>query len=206
MLFRSTISPIVEKMKSKKLWEGFYPELMRILGGLTPEPEEEGKNGEWNNRLMIFDAEAFGFRSGASLKDNQTNPLYILYLAYLRSRNLEKLGVDCDMMICSKNMFLKFNPAKLDEKNWTNFKRALFRIINANLDDYTAQLSDDEKAIIDETSKDRIVSNIVKNTVAPYTQMVSPSTKAVLADAVERKFRQKVKEVSDLDTDRKSDV
>ena len=196
----TTISPIVEKMKSKKLWEGFYPELMRILGGLTPEPAEEGKNGEWNNRLMIFDAEAFGFRSGASLKDNQTNPLYILYLAYLRSRNLEKLGVDCDMMICSKNMFLKFNPAKLDEKNWTNFKRALFRIINANLDDYTAQLSDEDKAIIDETSKDRIVSNIVKNTVDPYTQMVSPSTKAVLADAVERKFRQKVKEVSDLDT------
>ena len=89
------------------------------------------KDKEWNNRLLIFDADAFGFRSGASLKENQTNPLYLLYLAYLRTRNLEKLGIGCDMMICSKNMFLKFNPAKLDEKTWTNFKRALFRIIDS---------------------------------------------------------------------------
>lgn len=196
----TTVTPIIQKMRSKKLWEEFYPEFMKILNELTPEPAEEGKDKEWNNRLLIFDADAFGFRSGASLKENQTNPLYLLYLAYLRTRNLEKLGIGCDMMICSKNMFLKFNPAKLDEKTWTNFKRALFRIINANLDDYTSKLSDEEKQIIDETSKDRIVSNIVKDTIDPYTKMVSPSTKAVLSDTVERKFRQKVKEISDLDS------
>ena len=40
----TTVTPIIQKMRSKKLWEEFYPEFMKILNELTPEPAEEGKD------------------------------------------------------------------------------------------------------------------------------------------------------------------
>ena len=33
-------------------------------------------NEDWNNRILIIDADAFKFKQGAPLEDNKTNPLF----------------------------------------------------------------------------------------------------------------------------------
>ncbi|MCX4255240.1 MAG: hypothetical protein OSJ63_08280, partial [Bacilli bacterium] len=112
----------------------FSSEFISILNKLSPDKINGDKNS--NNRIIIIDADSFNFKNGASLNDNKTNPLFLLYLAYFKTRDLSKLNVNIDMMICHKNTFIKFNPSLLNNKQvWAVFRKSLFRIMNSNFDD-----------------------------------------------------------------------
>ena len=118
----------------------------------------------WNNRLILVDCSAFRFKPGASVNDNKSNPLFLLYLSYIRNKGLADTKIDIDMLIYSSNLFMKFNPSRItDMSAWGLFKRALFRIMGANLDEYIDQLSDDDKLDLDDSSSRKTVSNIVKD-------------------------------------------
>lgn len=185
--------PIFSRYAIKRIYSEFYPEFIRVLKEFTPEIMKPNDSPEWNNRLLIIDAERFAFDQSAGIKENQTNPLFILYLAYIRTKDLTKLfTVDQDMMICSKDKFIKFNPKMMTYEKWMMFKRALFRIMNVDLDQYTEDLPEEEKKEIEEISKERITQNIVTQTIAPYTQMSSGATKDALHQAIDQKIHQKV--------------
>lgn len=181
----SAFKPIMEKYPIKKLYSEFFQQFYDVLNGLTPEPMKKSDDNEWNNRLLIIDADGFAFKNGAPLAENKTNPLYLIYLAYLRTRDLSQLNIDQDMLICSKNMFIKFNPAMMTPDKWGKFRVALFKILNANLDNYTDQLPEDEREEVQKTSKDYITHNIVDKTIKPFSVLLSPSTKGVLGDAID---------------------
>lgn len=196
------ILPIMEKFPIRKNYDMFYPDFIKIINSLSPE---KGKSNT-SNRLLIIDASAFNFKAGAPLDENKTNPLYLLYLAFLRNRDLSKLNVDIDMMICHNNLFIKFNPKNLNMDSWSMFRRALFRIVNVNLDDYTSSLTPEEQSEVDITAKDKTISAIVNNKIDPFVQNVSPSTKAVLSDAIEKSVTKKVAVKSVLDKAVKDEV
>jgi hypothetical protein len=195
----ATAEPIMARFPIKRNYEEFFGEIVRHMRALTPEPMKDSTDKAWNNRVLIIDADAFAFKNGAALKDNATNPLFLFYLAYLRTRDMTKLHVDQDMMICSKNMFLKFNPAHLNQKNWAVFRRTLFRIMGSNMDDYIDELDEEEKKELELDTADHMVATIVKNTAEPYTRNVSTGTKVALTDAVEQKLKQKAKAALVLD-------
>lgn len=200
----TAVEPILSKLPIKRNYQEFFPEFVRILEGISPKKVMDsvdengqpvkGKGPNWNNRILVIDCEAFSFKPSAPLGANKTNPLFLLYLAFLRHRDLSQTNIDVDMMICSKKMFMKFNPAKITKDKWQVFRRALFRIMDANLDDYTEQLSDEDKADLAESGEDKRVSNIVNNVVEPYTKNISGSTKAVLQHSVETQVRKRVAE------------
>lgn len=194
------VKPIMQRFPVKKNYDLALGQFVEIIRKLSPEGTTTvNKNVITDGRVLIIDASSFNFKNGAPLEENKTNPLYLLYLAFLRNRNLTKLGVDMDMMVCSRNMFMKFNPAKLTMDSWAVFRRAMFRIVDANLDDYTNNLSADEKNEIDLTAKDHMISSIVNDVIDPYTKMVSPATKAVVADAVEASVRKQAAKTAILD-------
>lgn len=194
------VKPIMQRFPVKKNYDLALAQFVEIIRKLSPEGTTAvNKNVITDGRVLVIDASSFNFKNGAPLEENKTNPLYLLYLAFLRNRNLTKLGIDMDMMICSRNMFMKFNTAKLTMDSWSIFRRAMFRIVDANLDDYTNSLSEDEKNEIDLTAKDHMISSIVNDAIDPYTKMVSPSTKAVLADAVEASVRKQAAKTAILD-------
>lgn len=193
--------PILSKMSVKRCYTEYFAETVRIMNSFCPDYVNHKKGPSWDNRILIIDTDKFAFKSSASLKENKTNPLYLLYLAYFRNHSLTSINVNIDMLICSKNMFLKFNPMKTDLKTWNTFKRALFRIINANLDDYTEALPDNEKKELEETTKDVTVSNIVKAATDPFTKNLSGSAKAAVNDTVESKLRKTAAQKAELDSE-----
>ena len=183
------VFPLIKKFPIKRGISEFHKEFNRIITKWTPEIDKPVDDKNFNNRIMIIDADAFAFKQGSKLEENKTNPLFLIYLAFLRTRNLTVLNIDQDMLICSKNMFLKFNPAKINQSMWGKFRMALFRIMKANLDNYVDQLSEEEQDEITQTSEDHIVHNIVNDAIDPYVKDVSPSTKGVLADAIDGSIR-----------------
>ena len=174
---------------AKRNYTEFFGEFTRIVKSMTPENAKESTDPHWNNHVLLIDAESFGFKMDSPLKENKTNPLFLLYLAYMRTRDLSKINVDQDMMICSNNMFLKFNPKHLSMANWPVFRRGLFRIMNADLDAYEARLSEEEKNELDLTPEDETVSKVIKDAVDPFVRMTSASTKAFVTDTVETALR-----------------
>lgn len=188
-----SFKPIIERYPIKRVYTEFFQEFIKVLKELTPDISKEEKDKEYNNRLMIIDADGFAFKNGAPLKENQSNPLFLIYLAYLRSRDLSELNVDMDMLICSKNMFIKFNPSNMTAINYNNFRNALFKIMNTNLDNYTAQLSEEDKVEVDKTAADYLTHNIVNDAIGPFTKLVSPATKGILGDAIDSSIRTQVR-------------
>ena len=184
--------PIMTRYTPKRIYEEFYPQFTSIIKGYCPEKPSTSKNNSWDNRILLIDVDGFKFDTSGNLAQNKTNPLFMIYLAFLRSRTLATLNVDIDMMICSKNLFIKFNPARTTKEDWPVFKRALFRIMNVNLDDYTDNLSDTEKSELSLSAKDNIVDNIVNDTVEVYGAMASTSTKEVLANAIETQVKKNI--------------
>lgn len=202
----SSVKPILEKFPVRRNHNEFFPQFVDIIKKFSPVGTEIKKGTMIDNgRVLIIDANAFKFDGKNSLDANKSNPLYLIYLAFLRNRTLQNLKVDMDMMICSKNMFMKFNPSTVTRESWSIFRRAMFRIIGSNLDDYTNSLTPEEKNEIDHTSKDHIISSIVSDTIEPFTKMISPSTKAVLSDAIEDKVKQHVSKLSVTDSIIKQD-
>lgn len=198
----ASVKPLVEKTPITKCYQEFFPEFTKMLDKMTPPKNERFLAQNKNNctRLLMIDCDAFAFKNGAPLDENKANPLYLLYLAYLRMKDLSKMNVDLDMVICYKNMFMKFNPSKLtDSKAFSSFKRVLFRILNANLDDYTSQLSDEEKSEIVNAGKEHSISNIVSNVTKPYTKNVSEPVKNALEDSVKGSFKRQVATIAAMD-------
>lgn len=201
---------IMEKMTVKKNYDSFFKEYIDLILSKSPTPNEKFANDpNSNRRVLIIDADSFKFDGSGKPDDNKTNPLYLLYLAYLRNRDMSKMNIDMDILICAKNLFIKFNPMKADMKTWPIFRKALFRIMNVNLDAYIDNLPEEDKGEIDISAKDHTISAVVNDVIDPYTKFSSPSTKAVLADAVERKVKQKAAEtaaISQATRDTKAEI
>lgn len=197
----SAMQNIMKSYPLKRNYTEFFTKYNEVLKSLTPTPSNEGKGPEWNNRLIIIDCDAFAFTSG-DINSNKINPLFLLYIAYLRNKNLSSLNADIDMLICSNNKFLKFNPSKLDDKMFTKFRMALFKIMGSDLD----AIADSIKDEVDITSTDHIVKATVNKVTEPYTKMVSPSVKSILNNSLEDKFREKAKEVLTTDQEIKKAV
>ena len=185
---------IANILSIKRLYSEYIPDFCKILKDNTPSADTDGKANS-GNRILIIDSQQFGFTTSSKLNDLKCNFLYLLYLAFLRNRDLKNLNVDMDMLICSDNLFMKFNPSKLSSLDWNNFRKGLFVICKQNLDDLTDSFSNEEKKELEETSKDLIVSNIVKERIKPFVKNVSGSTKAILQDVVEKKLRTKIANV-----------
>lgn len=200
------INPIIEKSTIKRVYSQFYSEFIDILNSLyekdTSNIIHRMKNDpNWNNRIMIIDAASFAFKNGAPLKDNKNNPLFLLYLSFLRSKDLSKNNIDMDMLIYSKNMFMKFNPKNLTSDKFNSFRRILFKIMNANLDEYSDQLTDEEKLEIEENNTDKTIKSIVANTTEPFTKDISTGTKITLNTTIENKIREEALKKLKLDTE-----
>jgi len=201
------ITPIIENFGIKRIFTEFYSEFNTIIDRFNPIKTIDTDDKNSNNKILLIDCESFFFKSGASLNENKSNPLFLLYLAYLRLHDLSKLGIDIDMLICYKNLFMKFNPAKItNTTEWNKFRNALFRIMNANLDDYTKQLSNDEKVDLAIDGGEHLVSKIVSDTVEPYTKMVSPETKSTLINAIDKSFKNKIKDIKRQDSEIKKAI
>lgn len=187
--YYTEFAKIMAKTPVKRNYTEFFKELSKFLAEITPKKNPALKEGLNNARILIIDADNFAFKMDAKLDEAKLNPLYLLYLAFLRNRNLSSIDIDVDMLICSGSMFMKFNPSTCTAKEWNIFRNALFKIIRANLDDYTEGLEDEEKSELQTTSKDIKVSDAVAKAVEPYTKELSGSTKAVVQHAVETKVR-----------------
>ena len=194
-----SITPIIQKYAIKRNYTEFFGAFSSILKALTPDPVKQSENKSDNNRILIFDAEQFGFRKGAPLNDNKTNPLFLFYLLFLKNRDLNGINVDLDMMICAKNLFIKFNPAKMSGKDWPMFRRALFKIMDTDLDEYTSMLNEDEKKQLELSKKDKTVAKVIDDAIDPYTKNNSPAVKATLANAIQKNFNTKVAQISLID-------
>lgn len=192
--------PVLQSYPLKKNYDNFYPTFTGYLRDQTPEIVSKATGPDQNNRILLIDCNAFQFNGkGQKLDTLKTNPLYLLYMAYFKNHELQSQKIDMDILLCADNLFIKLNPAKISRKEWPMFKMALFRIVDANLDEINDQLPPEEKKEVDVSIKDHTVSGIVQSTTAPYTKNVSISTKNVLNDAVEKQLRKKIADVAKMD-------
>lgn len=178
------IKPLAQRYPLMRLMKEFFFEFERLLKEISPKKNEKDERIESNNRIVIIDAKHFGFKPNASIEENKTNPLYLLYISFLRLRDLVDHAPDIDFLICASNMFMKFNPSKLTREDFGKFKIALFRIINANLDDYTDEQNQNDEQLIDRPIKDQKILNAINNKLSPFTKPVSDDIKNLLVDAV----------------------
>lgn len=183
-LFQATVK-LCQAMPPKRITMEFFPQFGKIVDRMTPSWEAETKKPNDGNRIMIIDAETFAFKPAATLAENKLNPLFILYLAFFRTKDLSQLKYDQPILVTAKNMFMKFNPINLSRSgDFNRFKNALFRIMKSNLDEYTARLSDLEKQDLVVTAGDITVSNTVEAIVDSYTKYNSPAIKDAALSAV----------------------
>ena len=190
------IAPIMRQKPLKQVYNNFWKELGKLIDGIGYPVDEKAY------RVLIIDCDAFSW-TGNKLEDAKANPLYLLYIAYLRNRQLTGMDIDIDMMICGNNMFMKFNPAKLDLKVWSVFRRGLFRIMKSDLDKFTDSLSEEERDEVQDTAKDKLLSTIVNDAVDPYMKNSSSAVKSVATATVEQKLRQEAAKKLLIDTEMK---
>lgn len=194
------IQPNLSRYSLKKNCDMFFPTYAKLLQKLTPDIKSRTDGPEHNNRILLIDCSQFKFGlRGETLNTLKTNPLYLLYMAYFKERNLSSLKLDMDIVLCSGNLFIKLNPAKTDRRLWPLFRRALFRMLDVNIDDVNDKLPPEEKVETEPSVADHTVTAVVNDAVSPFTANVSTSTKTVVEDIVDAKLRQKAAEVSRLD-------
>lgn len=194
------IQPQLTRYSLQKNCDNFFSSFGRILAKMTPEIKSRTTGPEHNNRILMIDCAHFPFGGkGETLATLKTNPLYLMYMTYLKNKNLQAMQLDMDLLLCSGNLFIKINPAKADKKMWSIFRRSLFRIINNNLDEVNDQLPPEEQKETEPNPKENTVSAIVQDATSPYTRNVSSSTKLVVNDVVDRKLRQRAAEVAAMD-------
>ena len=179
-LYKSMVK-LVNRIPISKLSKEFWNALIVSLTSLTPS--------EYEKKLLIIDADAFKFKSNARLAENKSNPLFLLYIYFLRNHNLKDMNIDMDMLICSKSRFLKFNPSQMGKDEWKIFRRALFTIMNANLDEYEKSLTDSEQKEIRDNPD---ISHVVSKVTEPYTTNLSPNIREVLNQSVDKSLQKRM--------------
>lgn len=180
-----TAMPIMRKFPIKKVYTEFLSEFMRLVRSHLPAGNSKGENRESGHRILLIDAESFAFKPNGSIKENCTNPLFLIYLAFFRNRNFAEIAPDQDIMIIGKNMFMKFNPGKLTGKDFTRFKNMLFKIMRLNLDDYVAEIPKEELDISEDEQK---ISKAVTKVVGARTKFNNEDTKSAVANVVTDKM------------------
>ena len=186
------VMPLIKRFPIKRVYESFFKEFDDIIfKQMTPVPKKKGANEDWNNRITIIDVDSFVFKPGAPLEENKTNPLFLLYLAFLRHRSLSVINVDREYLITSKNLFLKFNPAKTAIEDWPKFKLALFRIMKTNMDDYLSTLKEEEIKEINEGPEETVTKTIIKDRLDPIISKTSPDISSKLINLVSDKLLNK---------------
>lgn len=180
------IKPIAERFPLQRLMKEFFKELIEQLKNLTPEKNEKDERPSSNNRILLIDAKNFQFKPNGPIDDNKLNPLFLFYISFLRLKDLSQIDVDMDMMICARNMFIKFNPAKLVPSDLNKFKLALFRIMNANLDEYVDKENKKDQYMIDKPIENKRTFKTVDDAIRPFTMNVSDDIKNTLVDHVSK--------------------
>lgn len=183
----NAFKPIMTKYSVSRNYNEFFKEFDNVLTSMTPS---SAAGGEPVKRMMIIDASAFKFNVGERMAVNKTNPLFLIYLSFLRNKKYYESAIDMDMLIYSGNLFLKFNPSKLDKKNWVKFKMALFRIMNSNLDNYVDSLSEEDKDDLVAT-EDKITKAVTAK-LDPYTSVLSTATKTTVEDIISNRVKQRI--------------
>lgn len=203
----NTAVPLLKKVSVKVAYSGFFQFIKEVMNQFqSPINERNSTNVSWNNRILLIDSGAFAFNKSAPLNENKTNPLYLFYLLLLRTRDFSTLDLDMDILICSRNMFIKMNPSKLTAKDKNMIRIALFKIMNVNLDEYTSQLSkaDQDEINIDTANKvDEITTKTIE--ITTLHKNISPSTKAILADKVINKVKE-IQKNSPLNIAKKEEI
>ena len=193
------VNPIALRYPIKRLYQEYFKNLKEIVDQMTPpavvkEDETTPPNPEDNNRLWVIDVDQFRFES-LDVQTYKTNPLFLLYYAYLRDKDLSGYEIDQDMMICSSKFVMKFNPSQMTRENMGEFRRALFRIMNADLEKAVTDLPPNEKEreIGETPDSDKLEQEIDKHTslIAPD---IKKDTEKVLKNSIEKKVQQKKEE------------
>lgn len=175
---------LVARYPLQRLMKEYFNELVRIIKEISPPPNPKDERPDSNHRILIIDTKAFGFEANAGIDKNKTNPLFLLYISFLRLKDLAPVAPDIDMLICASNMFMKFNPSKLTREDFVRFKMALFKIIKANLDEYTDAENENDNQLIDRPIQDKKILSAIDNKIKPFTQGISDEIKNTLIDAV----------------------
>lgn len=186
-----TTKPLIQQFPIVRLMKEYFGELVRIIKANSPETNPKDDRPISNHRILLIDAKNFGFKRNAPIEENKTNPLFLFYLAFLRLKDLSQLNIDMDMMICARNMFFKFNPAKIQAQDISKFKIALFRIMNANLDEYVDQENKNDQHLIDKPIEDKKTIQNVNDVVKTFSMGVSDEVKNVLVDGITDKLTDK---------------
>lgn len=178
--------PIANRFSIIRLMRDYFGEFVRIATNNTPSPVANiDPKKEDGYRIIIIDASSFKFKGNSGV-ENKLNPLYLFYLAYLKFKDLFLMNVDMDFLICGKNMFMKFNPAKCKNKDLNRFKLGLFRIMNLNIDNFLDKAKDKESEDIKHPERTNARHNIINDVIDPYVKGVSPDIKDALFMAVDR--------------------
>lgn len=193
--------PAIASQPIKKVYTGLFAQIKDWMDryGTSPDGKHSGDK-EWNNHILMIDVDSFAFERNARLKDNKTNPLYMLYFLCMRPNEMVKLNIDIDMLICSKGKFMKFNPSKMDPKSLAIFRNSLFRMMGTNLDKYTQDLTADDKKEVEDITPEDPVEKAVDKRLDVHTKNVSPSVKATLVSKVGKKVDKKLKSTRLVDS------
>lgn len=178
------IKPLADRYPITRLMKEYFIELVKIISEISPKKNEKDSRIESNNRILIIDTKNFGFEPNAPIEKNKSNPLFLLYLTYLRLKDLGQVAPDIDILITASNMFMKFNPSKLTREDFVKFKIALFRIMKANLDQYVDTQNKNDELLIDRPYQDKKILTAINKKIEPFTKPVSAEIKNFLLDAV----------------------
>lgn len=180
--------PLTQQFPLMRLMKEYFSEFIRIIKTNSPETNPKDEKTSSNNRILLIDAKNFAFNKNAPIEENKTNPLFLFYLAFLRLKDMTLLNVDMDMMICARNMFFKFNPAKLSFQDISKFKIALFRIMDANLDKYVDKENQNDQHMIDKPIENAKSVQNVNDVVKTFTLGVSDEVKDTIMDHITNKL------------------
>ena len=188
------VNRIAVRYPIKRLYQEYFQNFKAIIDRITPPviiKEDDGPpNPEDNNRVWLIDVDQFRFEN-LDVTTYKTNPLFLLYYAYLRDKDLTGYEIDQDMMICSSKFVMKFNPARMSREKMGEFRRALFRIMNADLDQAVDKLSSEEKnREINETPK----SNKIDHAIDKQTSLIAPNIKKDTAEVLKNSIAKKVQQ------------
>ncbi|MDY5646994.1 MAG: hypothetical protein SPF22_08330 [Candidatus Onthovivens sp.] len=123
----------------KKNWKNIITEFFSLLSKAISNKDYE----IFNRKIILFNIESWDIRKNVALKYSiLNNPVAIMYLAMRKDLESIKSIGDIDVLITDgSKSFFKFNPSKLDDKSYMDFKLSMSKVknnlLNKDLDDDT---------------------------------------------------------------------